>query len=158
MRIRKGVTTAVRRWVGNNSPEITTGFDQEATTSVMARLAIHKAERDLAHDVIKWLDKMLISFASKFGDYVLEDPSTFYLSSNFSLYPQFMYYLRRSQFIDVFNSSPDEIAFFRLMLNHEGVLLNMVVMVAMLGGDGAVGYILEGSEAEMAHGTEELGI
>lgn len=33
----------------------------------------------------------------------------------------------------------------------------MVVMVAMLGGDGAVGHILEGSEPEMTHGTEELG-
>ncbi|KAI7985406.1 Protein transport protein SEC23 [Camellia lanceoleosa] len=96
MEIRKRVTTAARRWVGNNSSEITTGFDQEAAASVVAGLAIHKAERDLAHDVIRWLDKMLISFASKFGDCVLEDPSTFCLSSNFSLYPQFMYYLRRS--------------------------------------------------------------
>ena len=59
------MTTAARRWVGNNSPEITSGFDQEAAASVVARLAIHKAERDLAHDVIRWLDKMLISFASK---------------------------------------------------------------------------------------------
>ena len=33
----------------------------------------------------------------------------------------------------------------------------MVVMVAMLGGEGAVGHILEGSEAEMAQGTKELG-
>ncbi|CAL5413432.1 unnamed protein product [Camellia sinensis] len=128
MGIRKRVTTAARRWVGNNSPEITSGFDQEAAASVVARLAIHKAERDLAHDVIRWLDKMLISFASKFGDYVPEDPSTFRLSSNFSLYPQFMYYLRRSQFIDVFNSSPDETAFFRLMLNHEGVVGSLIMI------------------------------
>ncbi|PIN08841.1 Vesicle coat complex COPII, subunit SEC23 [Handroanthus impetiginosus] len=128
MGLRKRVTTAARRWVGKNSPEIASGFDQETAASVMARLAIHKTERNFAPDVIRWLDKMLIRFASKFGDYVQEDPSTFRLSTNFSLYPQFMYYLRRSQFIDVFNSTPDETAYFRLMLNREGVV-NSLIMV-----------------------------
>uniref|UniRef100_A0A5B7BRX4 Protein transport protein SEC23 n=2 Tax=Davidia involucrata TaxID=16924 RepID=A0A5B7BRX4_DAVIN len=128
MGIRKRVTTAARRWVGNHSPEIAAGFDQEAAASVMARLAIHEAERRYARDVIRWLDNMLIRFASKFGDYVQEDPSSFRLSSNFSLYPQFMYYLRRSQFIDVFNSSPDETAFFRLLLNREGVVGSLIMI------------------------------
>lgn len=128
MGIRKRVTTAARRWVGTHSPEINAGFDQEAAASVMARLAICETERSFTHDVIKWLDQMLIRFASKFGDYVQEDPSSFRLSSNFSLYPQFMYYLRRSQFIDVFNSSPDESAFFRLMLNREGVVSSLIMI------------------------------
>ncbi|XP_059632421.1 protein transport protein SEC23 G [Cornus florida] len=126
--IRKRVTTAARRWVGNNSPEIAAGFDQEAAASVIARLAINRAESHFARDVIRWLDKMLVRFASKFGNYVPEDPSSFRLSSNFSLFPQFMYYLRRSQFIDVFNSSPDETAFFRLMLNREGVVGSLIMI------------------------------
>lgn len=126
--LRKRVTTAARRWVVNGSPEMAAGFDQEAAASIMARLAIHQAETRHARDVIRWLDDVLIHFASKHGDYVPEDPSTFRLSSNFSLYPQFMYYLRRSQFIDVFNCSPDETAFFRLMLNKEGVV-NSLVMI-----------------------------
>ncbi|KAL1562108.1 Protein transport protein S23 G [Salvia divinorum] len=128
MGIRKRVTTAARRWVVKHSPEIASGFDQEAAASVMARLAINKTEEMFAHDVIRWLDKMLIRFASKFGEYAPEDPSTFRLSTNFSLFPQFMYYLRRSQFMDVFNSSPDETAYFRLMLNREGVV-NSLIMV-----------------------------
>ncbi|EYU33007.1 hypothetical protein ABFS82_07G040300 [Erythranthe guttata] len=128
MGLRKRVTTVARRWVGKNSPEILSGFDQEAAAAVMAKLSIHKMEKSLADDVIRWLDKSLISFASKFGDYVQEDPSTFRLKTNFSLYPQFMYYLRRSQFMDVFNSSPDETAYFRLMLNREGVI-NSLIMV-----------------------------
>ncbi|MCL7036420.1 hypothetical protein MKW94_012382 [Papaver nudicaule] len=125
---RQRVTTAARRWVGPRSQEIPSGFDQEAAASVMARLAIHRAERCFARDVIRWLDNMLIKFASKFGDYVQEDPSSFRLASNFSLFPQFMYYLRRSQFIDVFNSSPDETAFFRLMLNQEGVVGSLIMI------------------------------
>ncbi|CAI9762691.1 unnamed protein product [Fraxinus pennsylvanica] len=117
-----------RRWAGKHSPEIAAGCDQEVAASVMARLAIHRTERNYAHDVVRWLEKMLIRFASKFGDYMPEDPSSFRLSSNFSLYPQFLYYLRRSQFIDVFNSTPDETAYFRMMLNREGVV-NSLIMV-----------------------------
>lgn len=128
MGVRKRVTTAARRWVGKRAPEIAAGFDQEAAASVMARLAIHRAESRHARDVIRWLDDALIGFASKFGDYVQEDPSTFRLSTNFSLYPQFMYYLRRSQFIDVFNSTPDETAFFRLLLNREGVVGSLIMI------------------------------
>ncbi|CAN6714975.1 unnamed protein product [Malus baccata var. baccata] len=128
MGIRKRVTTAARRWVGGRSPEIAAGFDQEAAASVIARLAIHRAETCFARDVIRWLDDTLIRFTSKFGDYVEEDPTSFRLSSNFSLFPQFMYYLRRSQFIDVFNSSPDETAFFRLMLNREGVVGSLIMI------------------------------
>ncbi|KAF6149469.1 hypothetical protein GIB67_035002 [Kingdonia uniflora] len=130
--LRQRVTTAARRWVGLRSPDIASGFDQEAAASVIARLAIHRAERCYARDVIRWLDDMLIRFASKFGDYIEEDPSTFQLSSNFSLYPQFMYYLRRSQFIDVFNSSPDETAFFRMMLNQEGVVGSLIMILPTL--------------------------
>ncbi|KAH9613891.1 hypothetical protein KSS87_020852 [Heliosperma pusillum] len=125
---RRRVTTVARRWVGKNSPEISAGFDQEAAATVMARLAIDRAKKHYARDVIRWLDDNLIRFASKFGDYIQEDPSSFRLSSNFSLYPQFMYYLRRSQFIDVFNSTPDETAFFRLMLNREGVVGTLIMI------------------------------
>lgn len=126
--VRKRVTTAARRWVANHSTEIKAGFDQEAAASVMARLAIHRAETCYARDVIRWLDDTLIRFASKFGEYIQEDPSTFRLSSNFSLYPQFMYYLRRSQFIDVFNCCPDETAFYRIMLNREGVVGSLIMI------------------------------
>lgn len=125
---RKRVTTAARRWVTNHSADIAAGFDQEAAAAVMARLAILRAETCHARDVIRWLDDTLIRFTSKFGDYVPEDPSSFRLSSNFSLYPQFMFHLRRSQFIDVCNTTPDETAFFRLVLNREGVVGSLIMI------------------------------
>ncbi|XP_054822509.1 protein transport protein SEC23 G [Prosopis cineraria] len=128
MGFRRRVTTAARRWEGNQSAEVAAGFDQEAAVSVMARLAILRAQTCYARDVIRWLDDSLVRFASKFGDYVQEDPSSFRLSSNFSLFPQFMFHLRRSQFIDVFNTTPDETAFFRLMLNREGVVGSLIMI------------------------------
>ncbi|GAB2266106.1 Protein transport protein S23 G [Dionaea muscipula] len=128
MGLRKRVTTVARRWLPKSSPEIAAGFDQEAAAAVMARLAIHRAEFHYARDVIRWLDDNLIQFAVRFGDFIQEDPSSFRLSSNFSLFPQFMYYLRKSQFIDVLNCTPDETAFFRLMLNREGVLGSLIMI------------------------------
>ncbi|KVH87749.1 Gelsolin domain-containing protein [Cynara cardunculus var. scolymus] len=128
MGIRKRVTSAARRWVSSGAPEIAAGFDQETAAAVMARLAVHETEKNFPREVVRWLDKELISFASKFGDYICEDPSSFRLSSNFSLYPQFMYHLRRSQFIDVFNSSPDETTFFQLTLTREGVVGSLIMI------------------------------
>ena len=111
MRIR--VTTTARALADLNAPEIAATFDQEAATALMARIAVFKAEIDDAPDVLRWLDRLLIRLCQKFGEYRKEDPSSFRLSPIFSMYPQFMFYLRRSQFLHVFNNSPDETAFYR---------------------------------------------
>jgi len=49
----------------------------------------------------------------KFGDFHRDDQNSFRFSENFSLYPQFMFHLRRSQFLQVFNNSPDESSYYR---------------------------------------------
>ncbi|KAK6929871.1 LOW QUALITY PROTEIN: Sec23/Sec24 beta-sandwich [Dillenia turbinata] len=105
--IRKRVITGARRWVVNDLPEIAAGFDQEAAASVVARFGNGRLKSHCSENVRSWLDKILIRFASKFGDYVKEDPDSIRLASNFSLFPQLMYYLRRSQFVNVVNSTPD---------------------------------------------------
>lgn len=57
---------------------------------------------------------LLIYFqCQKFGEYAKDDPNSFRLAENFTLYPQFMYHLRRSHFLQVFNNSPDETSFYR---------------------------------------------
>jgi protein transport protein SEC23 len=106
-------------------------FDQEAAAVLMARIAVFKAEIDDSPDVLRWLDRMLIRYVTlpwsirsqadtlfdrlcqKFAEYRKEDPSSFRLTDKFSIYPQFMFHLRRSQFLQVFNNSPDETAFYR---------------------------------------------
>lgn len=50
---------------------------------------------------------------AKFADYRKDDAGSFRLSSHFSIYPQFMFHLRRSDFLQVFGNSPDETSFFR---------------------------------------------
>ena len=59
----------------------------------MARVAVHRCDTDdNAQDVLRWLDRMLIRLVQKFGEYSKEDPNSFRLSENFSLYPQVSIY------------------------------------------------------------------
>lgn len=125
---RMRVLTIPRLWAEPNAPEIGNGFDQEAATILMARIASFKAEVDDGPDVLRWLDRMLIRVCQRFGHFAKDDPNSFQLLPNFGLYPQFMFHLRRSQFLQVFNSSPDETTYARHVLNRENVS-NSVVMI-----------------------------
>lgn len=119
---RMRVTTTAGRWTsGDNIPEIAAGFDQDAAAVLMARMAVYKTENEDSFDILRWVDRMLIRLCAKFAEYQKDTPETFALGTNFSLYPQFMFNLRRSQFLQVFNSSPDETAYFRSYLNRENV-------------------------------------
>ncbi|XP_021731193.1 protein transport protein SEC23-like [Chenopodium quinoa] len=124
------VTTVSRRWVESvvGSEELVQGFDQETAAVVMARLCSHKMEMEEGFDATRWLDRNLIRLCSKFGDYRKDDPSSFTLNPCFSLFPQFLFNLRRSQFVQVFNNSPDETAYFRMLLNRENIT-NAAVMI-----------------------------
>ncbi|XP_022972255.1 protein transport protein SEC23-like [Cucurbita maxima] len=124
------VTTVTRRWIDTavSSEELVQGFDQEAAAVVVARLTSLKMEMEEGFDAIRWLDRSLIRLCSKFGDYRKDDPSSFTLNPSFSLYPQFLFNLRRSQFVQVFNNSPDETAYFRMLLNRENIT-NAAVMI-----------------------------
>ncbi|PVU86250.1 hypothetical protein BB560_003752 [Smittium megazygosporum] len=125
---RMRVTTIARNWAEGSSADIPAGFDQEAAAVLISRIAAFKSEFDDAPDVLRWLDRMLIRLCQRFGDYRREDPSSFRLSPNFSIYPQFMYHMRRSQFLQDFNCSPDETAYYRHCLDREDTN-NSLIMI-----------------------------
>lgn len=118
---------------------IRAGFDQEAATVLMTRIAVWRAQSENAFDIIRWLDRSLIRLVSKFASYKKDDANSFRLSTEFSYYPQFMFHLRRSQFLQVFNSSPDETAFFRTTLQRENVTNSLIMIQPTL-----MAYSLEG--------------
>lgn len=128
------VTTIARNWADAavNIQHISAGFDQEAAAVLMARMAVYRAESDDSPDVLRWVDRMLIRLCQKFGEYNKDDPNSFRLSENFSLYPQFMYHLRRSQFLQVFNNSPDETSFYRHMLMREDLTQSLIMIQPIL--------------------------
>lgn len=62
---------------------------------------------------------MLIRLCQRFGEFHKDNPQSFRLPANFDLYPAFMFHLRRSQFLQVFNNSPDETSYYQNKLNRE---------------------------------------
>uniref|UniRef100_A0A7S3E547 Protein transport protein SEC23 n=1 Tax=Chloropicon laureae TaxID=464258 RepID=A0A7S3E547_9CHLO len=126
---RMRVITLTRHWTdGGNVQDLLAGFDQEASAVIMARLLSSKMESEEEFNATRWLDRALIRLCSRFGDYRTEDPTSFQLSPQMSIYPQFMFNLRRSQFVQVFNNSPDETAYFRMVLCCEDAF-NSLVMI-----------------------------
>ncbi|XP_022211425.1 protein transport protein Sec23A isoform X1 [Drosophila obscura] len=128
------VTTLARNWADatTNVHHISAGFDQEAAAVLMARMVVYRAETDEGPDILRWVDRQLIRLCQKFGEYTKDDPNSFRLSQNFSLFPQFMYHLRRSQFLQVFNNSPDETTFYRHMLMREDLTQSLIMIQPIL--------------------------
>ncbi|XP_071497657.1 protein transport protein Sec23A-like [Diadema antillarum] len=131
---RVRVTTLARNWADASTQiqHIAAGFDQEAAAVLMARLAVFRASNEEGADVLRWLDRMLIRLCQKFGEYHKDNPESFRLAQEFSLYPQFMFHLRRSQFLQVFNNSPDETSFYRHMLMREDLTQSLVMIQPIL--------------------------
>lgn len=132
--------TFTRQWVDDKSTAtLLAGFDQEAAAVLTARLGSWKMECEEEFDPTRWLDRTLIRVSSRFGDYQQNDARTFDLHPNMALFPQFMFNLRRSMFVQVFGNSPDETAFYRLTLNRLTVPDAMVAIQPSL-----MAYSLEG--------------
>ncbi|KAL9058463.1 MAG: hypothetical protein Q9162_001759 [Coniocarpon cinnabarinum] len=151
------VTTVGRPLSGpSGDPAIAQSFDQEAAAVLMSSIAVFKAEVDDGPDVLRWVDRMLIRLCSRFAEYRKDDPSSFRLEKNFTLYPQFMFHLRRSQFLQVFNNSPDETAFYRHVLNHEDVDNSLIMIQPTLNSytfdqDEGVPVLLDSTSIQPQH-------
>lgn len=115
--------------IGRNFGTNDYAFDQECACVLVARLACFRAQTESnGPDILRWLDRNLIRLCQKFGDYRKDCPETFQLSPMYSMFPQFMFHLRRSQFIQVFNNSPDETSFYRHALFREDCY-NSLIMI-----------------------------
>lgn len=128
------VTTIARNWADAQSQlkHIEAAFDQEAAAVLMARLGVFRTESEEGPDVLRWLDRQLIRLCQKFGQYNKEDPTSFRLSDSFSLYPQFMFHLRRSPFLQVFNNSPDESSYYRHHFARQDLTQSLIMIQPIL--------------------------
>ena len=109
-------------------------FDGQTAAVVLARMATFKADNDWDPDLLRWLDNSLITVSTKVADVPNKNPDSVTYPLSFQNFPQFVYYLRRSQFIQVFNYSPDETAFFRACLMREPVASAMMMIQPSLVG------------------------
>lgn len=118
-----------------SSPEsidqIGNSFDQEAAVVLLTRMCIHKGETEEPREILKWVDKTLLRLMSKFAQYFKGISTSFKLTPKFQYFPQFMFYLRRSTFIQSFNESPDESIYYKTALMLENVV-NCTIMIQPL--------------------------
>uniref|UniRef100_A0A671MUU1 Protein transport protein SEC23 n=1 Tax=Sinocyclocheilus anshuiensis TaxID=1608454 RepID=A0A671MUU1_9TELE len=102
------VTTVARNWADAQTQiqSIAASFDQEAAAILMARLAIYRAETEEGPDVLRWLDRQLIRL--------------------------FMFHLRRSSFLQVFNNSPDESTYYRHQFMRQDLTQSLIMVQPIL--------------------------
>uniref|UniRef100_A0A674NJA9 Protein transport protein SEC23 n=1 Tax=Takifugu rubripes TaxID=31033 RepID=A0A674NJA9_TAKRU len=102
------VTTVARNWADAQSQiqHIESSFDQEAAAVLMARLGVFRAESEEGPDVMRWLDRQLIRL--------------------------FMFHLRRSPFLQVFNNSPDESSYYRHHFVRQDLTQSLIMVQPIL--------------------------
>ncbi|CAG9326527.1 unnamed protein product [Blepharisma stoltei] len=123
--------TTVKFPIVNNDIDIThfiPGFDQESAAVAVARWAVIKLESKEPLEVIRWIDRTLVRLIKVFASYLVDSKESFKLCREFSLFPQFMFYMRRSQFLQTFNISPDESSYYRSLILSENIT-NSLLMV-----------------------------
>lgn len=116
----------------NQIEEISQSFDQEAAAVMIARMCVVKSQNEEPQDILNWIDKTLIRLVSKFAKYTKDNPSTFKIPKQFNMFPQFIFYLRRSPFIQMFNTAPDEVTYFKHLLMHETVSNGSIMIQPIL--------------------------
>ena len=119
------MTTISRSFSMPDLSDVIRGFDQEAVTALLARKAMiqtdHNADETQIGDCLRKMDRSLIRFCGKFGIFNKGDTGSFQLPEEMNLLPQLLYNLRRSNFVETFNCSPDESAFYRAAMLKETV-------------------------------------
>lgn len=98
-------------------------FDQMCAVTVLARLAVNAMDRHPAkwESIRQSLDDVLIRFVEHFATYNMGSPDTVRMDPSLSLFPIFIFHLRRSEYFMVLNISPDETTFKRHWLMREPV-------------------------------------
>jgi len=116
------VTTVARSWVPPSSHPQTflPGFDIEAAASIISKLVTYKAESDDSNS-LKWIDKHLIQFMHRYSTFTPKSTTGYVMPEEISLYPQFMFHLRRGPLVSNFGNSPDYTTFIRHYLLRENV-------------------------------------
>lgn len=133
MRVR--VTTVPLGVVGDaDGASLEAGFDQEAAVVALARAAVDKLQPRASRaafspaDVVKQLDSQLVDFCRRFAVFHRGDMRSFRLAAAYAMVPQFLYHLRRSPLVRVFNSSPDETAYVCHVFMHEDVTNALIII------------------------------
>lgn len=110
-----------REWTNLNQ-RIIEGFDEEAAAVFMARQCVNKMLYEEQKNIRQWVDHSLVKWAQLYANYVKNDENSFSLPKEMKRFPQLLFHLRRSHFVNRFGISLDESYFKGYCLNRESVV------------------------------------
>ncbi|GMM35742.1 GTPase-activating protein [Saccharomycopsis crataegensis] len=119
----------------NTSKELfVNSFDQEAAIIALVREVSFKIFKEVQEPakVREQLDTALVNLMKTFATVNSGAANKLEINSNFSMFPQFVYNLRRSFLLRLFNYSPDESAYYNHTLNHEDVNNSLIIIQPVL--------------------------
>lgn len=95
---------------------------------MLARMVSRKTEVEDTLEVKKWVDRLLLKFSVRFSHFNRNDKNSFRLPQPMKHFPQFIYHLRRSAFINPFGSPPDQSIYVKTCMMRESIP-NCMVMI-----------------------------
>jgi len=108
--------TTITRFFSDSRQNVCMGFDQEASCVFQARAFLQKGFKHVL-DFESSIDKNLIRFIRRYGNYERNNHSSVYLPDSMAYYPNFMFFFRRSLLVQKDGISRDESVYFHILLN-----------------------------------------
>ena len=110
-------------------------FDQQAAAALMVRLALRDVDDGAPPaEMLTTIDKSLIKTMKALCDYRKGDPGTVMLPPPCAQLPGLVFHLRRSPVVRTTGTSPDESAYFRLLVGSLPVFSTLVIVQPTLVG------------------------
>lgn len=107
--------TTFGRLFSKDKNKIDLSFDQEAACVFQVRAFIMKGYQNVM-DFESAIDKNLIRFTKRYGNYEKGNPSSVFLPDSMAYFPNFMFFFRRSLLVQKDGISHDESAYFRILV------------------------------------------
>lgn len=109
-------------------------FDEEAAVVAITREVSWKIFKEVCEPdkVRQELDELLIKFMKNFANINYKAINKLEVSKSFTMFPQFIYNLRRSFILRLFNYSPDELIYYNHTLLHEDVNNSLIMIQPVL--------------------------
>lgn len=111
------IITKAAFWEDGTAAATALGFNERAATVLLARWVAY--DSDQQHDTIDLsacLDSHLVTLTKGMAAFTPNAPESVVLPPAFENFPEYVFHLRRSPFLNVFNNAPDETVFFRHLL------------------------------------------
>lgn len=114
---RMRIATKATYWADSGTNPQGMGFSANTSAIVFARWLAYEASRGAsARELSTWLDRQLVSLTQRSASFKEGDTDSVVLPGELSSFPELVFHIRRSTFLNYFGNAPDETVFYRSLL------------------------------------------